>query len=71
MTREVKLRVFAEVAGERRDYVVSLPGETPVVDAAEAASAALSRRLGVKVAVTGVNLHPHWDSRVHGKGHGT
>lgn len=66
--KPVKLRVFAEVAGERRDYVVELPGETPVVEVREAAEAALSRRLGARVAVTGVNLYPHWDSRVHGKG---
>jgi len=60
--RSVRLRVFVVVAGERRDHVVELPGETPVAQAREAVEAEMARRLGTtSFEVTGVNLYPHWN----------
>ncbi len=68
--REVKLRVFILIGDMRQDHVVSLPGETPVVDVKDAAHQALARRLGtVSFKVTGVNLYPHWNKELHGNGH--
>lgn len=60
--RNVMLRVFVVVAGERSDCVVALPGETPVAAVREAVDDEMVRRLGTtSFRVTGVNLYPHWN----------
>lgn len=60
--RDVKLRVFVGMGEERRDHVVTLPGDTPVAVAGDAVRRELERRLGtVSFKVTRVGLYPHWD----------
>lgn len=64
MVQPVKLRVFIEAGGRRTDHVVSLPGETPCVDAKDVAHRLLTRKLNTSsFKVTGVNLYPHWNDK--------
>jgi len=66
----IKLRVFILIREERRDYVVALPGNTPVSAAGEAVRDVLTSRLGTRdgFKITGVQLYPHWNKELDGYG---
>lgn len=62
--RDIRIRVFVDVGGNRHDTAVTLPGKTLMVDVVGEAYKVLKQRFDSEAfKVTGVQLYPHWNKR--------